>query len=70
VVRVQFREDDDVVAYVEKLGINPNLLAKRAFEAEVRRLRASQKRAKVASLARKPVKGGYARLVRKDRDEH
>jgi kynureninase len=70
-MRVQFREDDDVVSYVATtLGLNPNDVAKRAFEAEVRRLRASRRRAKIASLDLKPVKGGYARLVREDRDAH
>lgn len=38
--RVQFREDEDILSFVESQGLNPNELARRLFEAEVRRLRA------------------------------
>ncbi|MGQ0536133.1 MAG: hypothetical protein ACT4PT_08680 [Methanobacteriota archaeon] len=55
--RVQFREDDDVVAYVEALGENPNEVAKRAFEAEVRRLKAHEARRKLAKLGLPRVDG-------------
>lgn len=37
---MQFREDEDVVAFVQEQGLNPNELARRLFEAEVRRMRA------------------------------
>lgn len=41
--RVQFREDDDVIAFVEDQGINPNDLARRLFEAEVRQMRSKER---------------------------
>lgn len=68
-VRVQFREDERIVDFVAALGLNPNEVAKEAFRAEARRLHAKRKRAKVAAAPRKAVAGGYARLVREDRDE-
>lgn len=43
VTRVQFREDDDTVAFVAKAGMNPNELARDLFRAEVRRMRAKAK---------------------------
>jgi len=67
-VRVQFREDEAIVGFVTALGLNPNEVARDAFRAEARRLRARQKRLKVAAVPRKSVKGGYAALVREDRD--
>lgn len=45
--RVQFREDEDVLAYVEAQGLNPNELARRLFEAEVRRMRVAEKFARL-----------------------
>lgn len=45
--RVQFREDDEVVSYVERHGENPNDVAKRAFEQEVRRMKAREARARL-----------------------
>ncbi len=68
VTRVQFREDAETVAFVEKLGLNPNEVAREAFEAEVRRLRAKAKFAKLRSFNVKLAPGEAARLVREDRD--
>jgi predicted nucleic acid-binding protein len=38
--QVQFREDDEAVEFVKEQGLNPNDLARRLFEEEVRRMRA------------------------------
>ncbi|MEA3199789.1 MAG: hypothetical protein QOE90_1217 [Thermoplasmata archaeon] len=65
--RVQFREDDDVVAYVASAGLNPNEVAKRAFEDEVRRLKARQARAKLRKLNAPAIDGAAA--VREIRDD-
>ena len=64
--RVQFREDEDVVAFVEARGENPNEVAKRAFEAEVRRMRTRDARKKLAKLGLSPPDG--ASEIRKLRD--
>ena len=48
--RVQFREDDDVVRYVEGLGENPNEVARRAFEQEVPRMKAREARARLRKM--------------------
>jgi len=68
--RVQFREDEDVIAYVEGLGLNPNEVAREAFEREVRRLRAEAKVKKLRSFNIRLEPGEAARLVREDRDSH
>ena len=65
--RVQFREDPAVLAYLEKRGLNPNELARSAFEAEVRRIRAKEKFARLrARDIRLPASG--ASLIREIRD--
>lgn len=68
VTRVQFREDAEVVAYVEQAGLNPNEVAKRAFEAEVRRMKAREARAKLKAL-NLPATDSAAE-IRRLRDEH
>lgn len=47
--RVQFREDEETLAFVASLGLNPNELAREAFVKEVRRLRAEAKARKLRS---------------------
>lgn len=41
--RVQFREDEATLRFVASLGLNPNEVARAAFEKEVRRLRMQRK---------------------------
>lgn len=65
--RVQFREDEDLVAYVEAQGENPNDVAKRAFEAEVRRMKVREARKKLAKLQLSPPDG--ASEIRRLRDD-
>lgn len=43
VTRVQFREDPAVVDYLTGRGINPNELARRLLQEEVRRMQARDK---------------------------
>ena len=67
--RVQFREDDELVAYVAANGLNPNDVAKRAFQDEVRRMKAREARAKLRKLNLPPIDG--AAEIRRIRDaEH
>lgn len=65
--RVQFREDAETLAYLVARGLNPNELARAAFQAEVRRLRAreswSRLRKKGIVLAERA-----ADVVREERD--
>lgn len=68
VTRVQFREDPDVVAFVEARGLNPNEVAKLAFEAEVRRIKAREARARLRALKLPAL--DTAADVRALRDEH
>ena len=37
--KVQFREDPGVLEFVKARGLNPNEVARKAFEAEVRRMK-------------------------------
>ncbi len=64
--RVQFREDDDLVDYVRELGLNANDVAKRAFEQEVRRMKAREAREKLRRLNIRRIDG--AREIRRIRD--
>jgi hypothetical protein len=68
--RVQFREDEDVVEYVASIGLNPNEVAREAFEREVRRLKAEQKVKKLRTFKVKLAPGEAAKLARQARDEH
>lgn len=68
--RVQFREDEEVIAFIEKLGLNANEVAREAFEREVRRLKAEEKVKKLRSYKIRLAPGEAARLVREDRDSH
>lgn len=66
--KVQFREDEDTLAYLEARGINPNELARELLEREVRRLRATEKFARLAEMNVR-LDRPAAELVREDRDE-
>jgi hypothetical protein len=49
--KVQFREDPELLRYVEARGLNPNEVAKHAFEAEVQRMRTSDSWARIRGAA-------------------
>lgn len=66
--RVQFREDEDVIAFVESLGLNANDVAREAFEREVRRLKAEAKVKKLRSFNIRLGGESAAKLVREERD--
>lgn len=67
-VNIQFREDQEVVDFVEGRGLRPSQLAKEAFEREVRRLRAQEHARELQSLNVKLPPGFAERAVREDRD--
>lgn len=65
--RVHFREDADLLAYVEGLGMNPNDFAKRLFEEEVCRLRAQERFRRIQQAwVRLPRRASA--MVREERD--
>lgn len=66
--RVQFREDENVIAFVESLGLNANDVAREAFEREVRRLKAEAKVKKLRSFNIRLGGESAAKLVREERD--
>lgn len=64
---VQFREDDDVLAFLRAEGINANQLSRELLEARVRRLRAEKR---MRELARRAGDlGDVTALVREVREE-
>lgn len=65
--RVQFREDEETIAFVEDLGLNPNELARELFEKEVRRLRAERRHERLEE-AEISLPRSAADLVREDRE--
>lgn len=67
--KVQFREDEEVLAYLEDHGINPNELARELLEAEVRRMRAAD-RARRISARNIRLPRPAADMVREDREAH
>ncbi len=67
--RIQFREDEDVIAFVESQGINPNMLARELFEAEVRRMRAAFRYRKIREMNIRLPRSG-AEMIREERESH
>lgn len=65
--RVQFREDEEVISYVESMGANPNELARRLFQEEVRRLKAEEKLRRIRAANIKLPRPA-AEMIREDRD--
>lgn len=64
---VQFRVANETLAYLEEKGINPNQLAREAFEAKVRRLRAEESMDELANT-RIEFPRSAADMIREDRD--
>lgn len=67
--KVQFRIDDPLVEFLHARGMNANEVARRAFEAEVRRLRARDAQERLRR-ARITFRGDAAALVREERESH
>lgn len=67
--RVQFREDEGTLAFVRDLGLNPNQVAREAFEAEVRRLRAQHRHEKLQAAGIELPRPA-AEMIREDRENH
>lgn len=65
--RVQFREAPETLSYLEGKGINPNELARKLLQDEVRKMRAAEafERLRAANIR---LKGSVADLIREDRD--
>lgn len=63
---VQFREDDEVIAYLRAEGMNPNEFARDLLEAWVRRSKAQKRMDRLRASA--VDLGDVVRLVREDRD--
>lgn len=68
VTRIQFREDDALVAWVAAQGLNPNDFAKQAFENEARRLRVKLKFERLKGFKVDLPPGEATRWIREDRD--
>lgn len=66
--KVQFREDPEVLRYVEARGLNPNEVAKRAFEAEVRRMKVDESWARIRAANIRLGGRSVAEDVREDRE--
>lgn len=69
--RVQFREDEEILAYFEGQGVNPNELARSLLLAEFRRRRAKEKweRLRAVIAKRRDFSGPTAaEMIREDRD--
>lgn len=67
--KVQFREDEEVLAFLESKGVNPNELARDLLEAEVQRMRAADRMERLrARRVRLPRPA--AEIVREDRESH
>lgn len=70
--KAQFRTDPALLRAIRAQGLNPNEVARQAFEAEARRLISSDWLARLRDLQKgmKPWKpGDMARAVRAGRDE-
>lgn len=63
---IQFHEDEETLSFVESLGLDPDDLARRALQREVRRLRA-EKRHQRLEEARIRLPRSAAGIVREDR---
>jgi hypothetical protein len=67
--KVQFRIDDPWVEFLHARGLNANEVARRAFEAEVRRMRALDAQERLRRL-HVTFTGDAAALVREEREAH
>lgn len=64
---VQFREDQEELDYLRGRGINPNQLAREAFEAALNRIRAEERYEKIRDIRLK-FPEPPEELVRRNRD--
>lgn len=66
---IQFREDKTLVDKVRRRRLNPNQVAREAFEARVRRLEGEDQMKRLARFKVRLPKSA-AELIREDRDSH
>lgn len=71
VAKVQFRVSDEAVDYLVKAGLNPNEVAREAFERAVRarRIGGRAERLKALGVTFRATSEEAARLVRESREE-
>lgn len=70
---MQFREDPALLDFLLKKGLNPNELARKAFAAEVQRIKGDEWLARLRELQkgmRAVSTDDIVRAVRESRDEH
>lgn len=69
--KVQFREDPALLEFVKSRGLNPNEVARAAFEAEVRRMKADNWLERIRELQKnmKPLGQPAAEILREMREE-
>lgn len=69
-LKIQFRESDEAIEdYVARSGLNPNDLAREAFEEKVRSMMAHRRREQLRSRRIQLPKGAAAKWTREERDE-
>ncbi|MEK6974753.1 MAG: hypothetical protein AABY18_00260 [Candidatus Thermoplasmatota archaeon] len=71
--KAQFRTDPKLIAAVRARGLNPNDVARKAFEEEANRILGDDFLARLRQLQKGFApwpKGGMARAVRESRDDH
>lgn len=66
---IQFRESKEIVDKVRRRNLNPNRVAREAFEATVRELEAQDQMKRLAKFKVKLPKPA-AEIIREDRDAH
>jgi len=69
VSKVQFRIEPPFVEFLQARGLNANEVARRAFEAEVRRMRAADAQERLRRV-RVTFRGDAAAVVREERESH
>jgi hypothetical protein len=67
-VNIQFREDDETIAFLSELGLKASEVAKAAFEREIRRLRAKALADMLRTYNVKLAPGEAAKVIREMRD--
>ena len=65
--RVQFRLEEEALAFLRERGINPNERARDLLQAEVRRLQAEDRHRRLEAM-RVPMPRRGEEMVREDRD--
>lgn len=67
--KIQFREDPELIAFVASRGLNPNEVARQAFEQEVRRMKGEDWLSRLREMQKtwKPWPATGAEMARESR---